>query len=117
MRKNTVAVQSAPTVLYVSESSEKVTGLAEPFKKSATGSAPVQSAAGLAGPDKPAPKGLAGPCKTAVVKKRTHSIPVRRLALVSMGGAWVDADGGLNPKTSPSQQAPSPPEEQSKNWG
>ena len=122
MCKNTVSVQSAPNVLSVSESSEENKGLAEPFKKLATGSAPVQSAAGLAEPDKSAPKGLAdpskaaskckglaGPSKAAEGSKRPQSIPVRRHMQVTMGGAWVHADGVLNPRPPPGNKSSAPP--------
>ena len=80
VHKNTVAVQSAHNVLSVSESSEQDKGLAEPLKKMATGSALVQSAAGLAEPDISAPKGLAGPSKTA-----------------SKSRVWLKATNVLNP--------------------
>ena len=56
-------------VISVSGSSEKDNGLAEPFNKSATWPAPVQSAAGLAEADIPAPKGLPDPSKTASKSK------------------------------------------------
>ena len=107
--------------MSISESSEENKGLAEPFKKSATGSAHVQSAAGLTEPDKSAPKGLAdpskaaskskalaGPSKPAEGSKRPQSIPVRRHTRVTMGGAWVDADGVLNPRPPPDNKPPVP---------
>ena len=115
----TVAVQSAATVLTVGGKSE---GLAELLNKSAAGSAPAISAAGLAEPDKSAPKGLADPSKTAQNSKgladpskpaegskRPQSIPVRRHVRVAMGGAWVDVDGVLNPRRSPVNNPSDPP--------
>ena len=61
-----MAVQSAATVLTVGGKSE---GLAEPLNKSAAGSAPAISAAGLAEPDKSARTGLADPSKAAEKSK------------------------------------------------
>ena len=51
-------------VLLESASEKSSKGSADPLKKSATGSAPVNSAAGLSEPDKSACKGLADPLKT-----------------------------------------------------
>ena len=74
--------------MHVSSISKSATGkifCTQPFIKSATGSAPVQSAAGLAEPDKSTTKSLADPSKAATPWGARHRIGPQPPSLVVRG--------------------------------